>query len=523
MMKRRLARALNHRIARWLVLFGVLGLCALVAAEAAARPGGGSSYSGGSRSSSRSSGSSSSGGGSGSGGGGMLELVFELVMLCVRHPAIGIPLVLVLIVVFYYSQRGNQHDWSSTGARFAADLDPSMSPRATPRRADAEPARARLEALRNTDENFSIALFEDFLYSLYAEVQRRRGELRLPTLSAYLAPTIITKVMAETTGPIADVVIGAMRFLQVNVDTSNNQVELVVEFEVNYTEGRPGATQAWYQRDQWKLRRAANARSRAPEQARVFNCPNCSAPQDAVIQGKCRYCAKEVATGEFDWLLVAAYSMDREARPPMLTHTMEEQGTANATLVSAQANLRFAALIARDPAVSWGALQQRTNCIFHEFQVAWTAQSLQKLRAILSDNLFDLQKNWIAAYTREGLRNVLTAPSLDKMELVAVVSDKFYDAVSIRLYASSIDYTVRGDTELVAGNRQARRAYSEYWTLLRGAARRGKPRADMSCPNCGAPLVVDMVGQCSHCHAKVTAGEFDWVLSRIEQDESYSG
>ena len=43
------------------------------------------------------------------------------------------------------------------------------------------------------------------------------------------------------------------------------------------------------------------------------------------------------------------------------------------------------------------------------------------------------------------------------------------------------------------------------------------------CPNCGAPLQIDQVGNCTYCRVKVTAGEFDWVLSRIEQDEAYSG
>jgi hypothetical protein len=32
-----------------------------------------------------------------------------------------------------------------------------------------------------------------------------------------------------------------------------------------------------------------------------------------------------------------------------------------------------------------------------------------------------------------------------------------------------------------------------------------------------------MAGNCSHCKARVTLGEFDWVLSRIEQDEVYGG
>jgi hypothetical protein len=32
-----------------------------------------------------------------------------------------------------------------------------------------------------------------------------------------------------------------------------------------------------------------------------------------------------------------------------------------------------------------------------------------------------------------------------------------------------------------------------------------------------------MGGNCEYCDAHVTAGEFDWVLSKIEQDEAYTG
>ena len=61
------------------------------------------------------------------------------------------------------------------------------------------------------------------------------------------------------------------------------------------------------------------------------------------------------------------------------------------------------------------------------------------------------------------------------------------------------------------------------WTLIRGAGVRGAPRTDATCPNCGAPLVTNMAGECDHCGAKLTRGDFDWVLSKIEQDDSYTG
>ena len=47
--------------------------------------------------------------------------------------------------------------------------------------------------------------------------------------------------------------------------------------------------------------------------------------------------------------------------------------------------------------------------------------------------------------------------------------------------------------------------------------------ASGKCGNCGAPLKVTMAGSCEFCGAHVTAGAFDWVLSKIEQDDTYRG
>ncbi|MEO7035575.1 MAG: hypothetical protein ABI548_16740, partial [Polyangiaceae bacterium] len=90
-------------------------------------------------------------------------------------------------------------------------------------------------------------------------------------------------------------------------------------------------------------------------------------------------------------------------------------------------------------------------------------------------------------------------------------------------FASGLDYTISDDGKVLSGNRRRPRTYSEYWTLIRGSSRKGQARQDPNCPHCGAPFKVGMSGQCEYCRVKVTAGEFDWVLSRIEQDESYGG
>ena len=64
---------------------------------------------------------------------------------------------------------------------------------------------------------------------------------------------------------------------------------------------------------------------------------------------------------------------------------------------------------------------------------------------------------------------------------------------------------------------------AEIRTRIRGRGAKGPPKPEKTCPNCGAPLNVTMVGDCTYCKVKVTTGQFDWVLSRIEQDDVYEG
>ncbi len=83
-----------------------------LAALAEARPGGGESYSGGS--------GGSSGGSSGSGG-SELELVFFLVRLAIHYPALGVPLLLIVVAYFIYkARRGDTEAWSSQPATLPA-------------------------------------------------------------------------------------------------------------------------------------------------------------------------------------------------------------------------------------------------------------------------------------------------------------------------------------------------------------------------------------------------------------------
>ena len=145
------------------------------------------------------------------------------------------------------------------------------------------------------------------------------------------------------------------------------------------------------------------------------------------------------------------------------------------------------------------------------------------MRPFVSDNLFQSQAYWIDLYLQARARNVTEGAHITRIDLANVICDKHFDAITMRLFATSTDYTISDDGKLLSGNKSRQRAYSEYWTLIRGAGKQGPTQTTPKCPSCGAPLKVNQAGTCGYCNVKVTTGEFDWVLSRIEQDDSYTG
>jgi hypothetical protein len=390
-----------------------------------------------------------------------------------------------------------------------------------------ERVRSLLEQIRSHDPNFSLVLLDDFLYALYAQTHTLRGQGALERLSSHLKPA--ARQALVSLGPVREVrsvIIGAMRYLSVDgLDPPASKVTIEVEFEANYSETpHDRAEQSYYACEAWTLARARGVLSRTPDRARVFVCPSCGAPLDSMVGGRCQYCQATVDTGQFDWVVEAITMSDREVRGPILTGTTEETGTNRPTIVDPDLTARFAELAQRDPTFIWPAFQARVAMIFASMQTAWSNREWPKVRPFVSDNLFQMLAYWIEAYKKERLRNVTEGARVEQIELVRISSDRFFDAFTVRLFASSLDFTVADDDgRVVAGSREKVRRYSEYWTLIRGAGKTGTARADSQCPSCGAPLRIEMAGHCEYCRAKVTTGEFDWVLSRIEQDDVYEG
>ena len=512
---------LRRAAVRALPALAALAIIVLISAVASARPGGGGSFGG------SSGGSGRSGGGGGGGGGGdctwIVELIVFLVQLTIEHPAAGIPLDLVIIGTIVWVLRTSaknqkQPGWTTGGV--------AAAPAA--RVASASPSRVVRKQLflvaAQADPGFSLVLFEDFAYALYAAAHEARGRQQANTLSPYLGPGTIDHLSNGARGlsEVRAIVVGALIYVKTVASTASRRIEVTLEFQTNYTEiDSSGHAQAYYVVERWTLSRSRTARSRKPETARMIGCPNCGAPLSSIRGNTCSYCHQVVDTGEFDWMVDYINEVEKTPRPPQLTGDTAEVGNDFPTVVDPEAQARYQALTRRDPAMSWQHLTGRVALVFGEMQVAWSTLEWKRARPFVSDQLFQMLSYWMDTYQREKMRNVTENGRITRIELCSVISDVHYDAVTLRIFATSLDYTITEGGKVVSGSRTNQRAYTEYWTLIRGSQARSRAASDRVCPNCGAPLDITMTGNCTSCNAKVTAGEFDWVLSRIEQDDVY--
>jgi hypothetical protein len=502
-----------------LTLAGVV----LFAPEAWARVGGGQSYGGGRR----------SGGSGGGDGGGIAWLVYLLVRLTIDYPAIGIPLDLLFIGYIGYrfvrrSRRQPNFNSNQTLMGQAAQTGPAVDWSGRP-----QSFERQFEFLRRFDPNFSEIIFTDFCYALYARAEdaRGRGPQVLDQLSPYLSAEARQSLLGrnpQNLKRVAGIIIGAMRIADVR-GLQTPLVQISVEFEANYTEilgqeGSDGGEMTYYVRERWELERRRDVLSPPPAQATALHCPRCGAALQKETSGACSFCGTKIESGEFQWFVRQINLLSREARGPMLTGNVQEVGTDYPTVMQPNfVNMR-AAFERHHPTFSWSEFQSRAALIFNELQAAWSTLRWERARPHETDNIFQMHQYWIEAYKRQRLRNILDRCSIKQMQPVKLKEDAFYNSITLRIWAEGYDYTVDEAGRVVAGSNNQIRSWSEYWTFIRSRqASSARTHADLNCPNCGAPLKVNMTGICEFCGGKITSGEFDWVLSKIEQDESYAG
>ena len=264
-------------------------------------------------------------------------------------------------------------------------------------------------------------------------------------------------------------------------------------------------------------------------------CPACGAPDSFEDGHQCKNCGTTVEPSQQQWGLKYARTAYKEAyHTNSLVSYETEQGTDLATIYGedlARSKANFAYLNHADSFENYFE-QFKTEIVkpsFGTIYTAWSDKRWEKARHLMSDFLYTSLSFWVEEYNKNGLSNKLENIEISLIQLADIQIDKYYQTLTVRIYAACVDYTTNDNTgKIVGGDSKNTRHFSEYWTFVRHADKQEKneklsPYSHLdNCPACAAPAdKVSNAGSCGYCGNKLSTGEFSWILSRITQDEAY--
>ncbi|HTT91336.1 MAG TPA: transporter, partial [Acidimicrobiales bacterium] len=193
---------------------------------------------------------------------------------------------------------------------------------------------------------------------------------------------------------------------------------------------------------------------------------------------------------------------------------------ARAVQAASPVDVGLAAIKAHDPAFDLEQFTEQVQRSFFIVEEAWSERKPEMSRQVMADSLWLQHRDQIQGYVNGHKRNMLDYLAVSNIWPVAAHSDSRYDTITVRIVAACADYDVDDKTGRVVRGDQQVKQWAEDWTFERSSqavTKEGGTSLGAKCPNCGAPLDVDLAGTCRYCKAPIMSGEYDWVLARISQ------
>lgn len=515
MSRRRRFRA----VARWLLPVLIVVASEVIFPELAFARGGGGGHSGGSVGHS---GGGSSGGGGGFtggsgggyyGGGGFTGggvgggVIDGFGFFCV--------LLLIVGVLFFHSfMRRNTAALPTTGAQDFRWTTPRYD-------------SALLQPILASDPGFVPETFLQKAQMAFLLVQRAYQDRNVHAARAFLAAPVwnswseqVNYLLEQHQRPILENLnVRGLAVTEARAEESGQSVTVHLDYvaAVHFNDDRDGRLISGSEEDarlgeDWTFWRAPGTVTVQGGGATASKCPNCGGLLKLNDDGKCDYCGAEIQSGSYDWVVT---NMQRSSFQGVST----AQGLG---LDELDPERGLAAIQATDPAFDFEQFRGRGQQAFYSLQEAWQARDLSSSRPFMSPGLYLGWSSQVQQLIELHKINKLDDLRLEELIPIKVTHGQAFDDITVRVTATCADYEVDERTGKVIFGSQSPSRFSEFWTFQRGRGVQTTSRSlqDRVCPNCGAPLELNQVGECRYCRAAVTSGRFDWVLSRIEDADS---
>ncbi|MDP1824950.1 MAG: TIM44-like domain-containing protein [Archangium sp.] len=477
--------------ARWIPRLPLLVLC-LLAGTALARIGGGESFDSGNSNSD-------------SGGGDASFLVDILIWLIFRHPAIGIPLTIAIVIGVYFYRRSQDGDSSTRKA-----IDKAEAERRTTVSASA--VDGWVSALKAKDPQFDLMKFFDRTKREFLELQDAWFKRNLEPVRKYLSDATFQRLVTQlklmellgVRDAIADPQVLDLQIIGLEQNDSFDSVHIRVmaqlsdaEAPANATDEQALAAARKVKPEQftevWTFVRKPGAVTKVEGDVSQGKCPNCGAPFEGGAANTCEFCGAIVNSGNYDWVL-AEITQGSQFQP----HPMTPDGFVKAKQ--------------SDPSLTTEALEDRASLVFWKWVESQSLGDAGRLAKVASASFQEEVKGGIEHLGKQGKQKFFVECAVG-----AVNTQQLTQADGKDLAAVEIKWSAKIGIGPKGGKPPALPSQPQRYVMLLERSSGAKSSADngMStnrCPQCAAPLTDNGQPSCEFCGALLSSGEKDWVM-----------
>lgn len=199
----------------------------------------------------------------------------------------------------------------------------------------------------------------------------------------------------------------------------------------------------------------------------------------------------------------------------------------NKSMTSEELSTNLTNLKTVDPNFDEQAFKTHIKKVFMAVQEGWTKRDQAICRPFMSEEVYQSHQMQIDTMKNNKTINVLEKIVVGSTDIVRIDLGSQYHKIAVKVRAAMTDYKIKEDDPktIIAGSKDQQPPFTEYWVFIRKSNLKTKVKDgifDRKCPNCGAPISVDVAGICKYCNSNVVNGDYDWVLSEIVQKSEWS-
>ena len=492
-----------------ILLFIASATILLIVNDAFARAGGGGGYRGGGGGSGGGGGGgfhfgggSSGGGGGGGGGWGLFDLVF----LLFRYPVIGVPLLIVIAVLFYYGANQGNSSYQSGVIRRGQQV------------MQEDEKAAAIAGIREHDANFEEVAFCKRVHLAFDKIQSAWCMQNIGSVRPFISDGVHERFLLQFEEQklqgyrdhMEDIRVDWIDIVSVSSEGLFDEMSVRIraaakDWRESLTEGKrvSGSTGVEPFVEIWTFLRHRTAKTEIDRAGLMEgNCPNCAAPIELNQSANCTHCKALLRSGAYDWVLTEI--------------TQESEWT----VPSRDELPGVGELRQRDPDFDTVSIEDRASVIFwRKAKSDWTGK-IDPLKKIASPEFAEKYSLQLKADLQTG-RAFAGDCAVGSVSSLGVISEAERDRALVAIRWSGKQFVVDA-----AG--RVRNTGEDLWAetlfvLGRNSAVKtdlGKAISSAHCPNCGAPENGGTSNACEFCGTVLNDGRHDWVLENVMNQDA---